>query len=270
MKVAIYQGPGIPLDVAANIQAIGVQAARASRERARLLIAPEMILSGYNIGPAAIAERAEACNGASAKAIAELARQHNIAILYGYPEREDGKIYNAVQLIDRDGSRLANYRKTHLFGDIDNDAFSAGSDAAVVADLDGWRIGFLICYDVEFPENMRRLALAGADFVAVPTAVMPPYDFVASHLVPTRAYENHLFVAYANRCASENGLDYIGLSCVAGPDGKDLARAGRDEELIFAELDRQLLDQWRQVNTYLQDRNPDLYGPLTESLGKSK
>ena len=47
-------------------------------------------------------------------------------------------------------------------------------------------------------------------------------------------------------------------------------RAGRDEALIFAELDRQLLDQWRQVNTYLQDRNPDLYGPLTESLGKSK
>ena len=89
------------------------------------------------------------------------------------------------------------------------------------------------------------------------------------HLLPTRAYENHLFVAYANRCANENGLDYIGLSCVAGPDGKDLARAGRDEALIFAELDRELLDQWRQVNTYLQDRNPDLYGPLTESMTES-
>jgi predicted amidohydrolase len=270
MKIAIYQGPGIPLDVAANIQTIGMQAERASRERARLLIAPEMILSGYNIGPAAIADRAEVCDGPSAQAIAELARQHNIAILYGYPERKDGNIYNAVQLIERDGSRLANYRKTHLFGDIDKDAFSAGRDETVLADLDGWRIGFLICYDVEFPENVRRLALAGADFVAVPTAVMQPYDFVASHMVPTRAFENQVFVAYANRCANENGLDYIGLSCVAGPDGKDLARAGRDEALIFAELDRELLDQWRQVNTYLQDRNPDLYGSLTESMGNSK
>ena len=270
MKIAIYQGPGKPLDVAANIQTIGLQAKRASGEAARLLIAPEMILSGYNIGPAAIAERAEACDGASAQAIAELARQHNIAILYGYPERADGKIYNSVQLIDSDGSRLANYRKTHLFGDIDNDAFSPGTDETVLADLDGWRIGFLICYDVEFPENVRRLALAGADFVAVPTAVMPPYDFVASHMVPTRAFENQVFVAYANRCANENGLDYIGLSCVVGPDGKDLARAGRDETLIFADLERDLLDQWRRVNTYLQDRNPALYGPLTESTGESE
>jgi predicted amidohydrolase len=270
MKIALYQGPGTPLDVAANIETLGRQAERASAEAARLLIAPEMILSGYNIGPAAIAERAEARDGASAQAIAELARRHDIAILYGYPERAHGNIYNSVQLIDRDGSRLANYRKTHLFGDIDKDAFSAGSDETVLADLEGWRIGFLICYDVEFPENMRRLALAGADFVAVPTALMPPYDFVASHMVPTRAVENQLFVAYANRCGNENGLDYIGLSCVAGPDGKDLARAGRGEALIFAVLDRELLDHWRQLNTYLQDRNPDLYGPLTESMGKSK
>ena len=106
MKIAIYQGPGIALDVAANIHTIGMQAERASRERARLLIAPEMILSGYNIGPAAIAERAEASDGPSAQAIAELARQHNIAILYGYPERENGNIYNAVQLIDRASVRV--------------------------------------------------------------------------------------------------------------------------------------------------------------------
>ena len=115
---------------------------------------------------------------------------------------------------------------------------------------------------------MRRLALAGADFVAVPTAVMVPYDFVASHMVPTRAFENQVFVAYANRCASENGLDYIGQSCVVGPDGKDLARAEREETLIFAELERDLLDRWRQVNTYLQDRNPAHYGPLTETEGE--
>jgi predicted amidohydrolase len=172
-----------------------------------------------------------------------------------------------VQLIDADGVRLANYRKTHLFGDIDHDAFSPGTDETVIAELDGWRVGLLICYDVEFPENVRRLALAGADFVAVPTAVMPPYDFVATHMVPTRAFENGVFVAYANRCEVENGLEYIGLSCVCGPDGADLARAGRDEELIFAELDAGLIEQWRRVNTYFADRNPALYRSLSETAG---
>ncbi len=270
MKIAIYQGPGIPLDVAANLETLSLQAERAAGQSARLLIAPEMILSGYNIGPQAISERAEASDGASAQAIADIARRHGIAILYGYPERADGHIYNAVQLIERDGNSLANYRKTHLFGAIDRDAFSPGTDETMLVDLDGWRIGFLICYDVEFPESVRRLALAGADFVAVPTALMPPYDFVATHMVPTRAVENGVFLAYANRCASENGLDYVGQSCVVGPGGVDLARATHEEALIFAQLERDLLDQWRSVNTYLEDRNPALYGSLTDTRGESK
>lgn len=264
MKIAVYQGPGIPLDVPANIEILARQAERAAQQGARLLIAPEMILSGYNIGPEAIAERAETVDGASSRTIAGLAERYQIAILYGYPEREGSKIFNAVQLLDRDGTRLANYRKTHLFGDIDRNAFSPGTDAGAVFDLDGWRTGLLICYDVEFPENVRRLALAGADFVAVPTAVMQPYDFVSTHMVPTRAFENQVFVAYANRCASENGLEYIGQSCVVGPDGKDLARAEHDEILIFADLERDLLEKWRQINTYLTDRKPTLYGPLTD------
>jgi predicted amidohydrolase len=267
MKIAVYQGPGTPLDVGANIATLARQAELAAAESARLLIAPEMILSGYNIGPQAIAERAEANDGSSAQALAEIARQNSIGIVYGYPERCGDHVYNSAQLLGSDGSRLANYRKTHLFGDIDRDAFSPGRDATVIVEFEGWRIGLLICYDVEFPENLRRLALAGADFIAVPTALMPPYEFVASHMLPTRAFENGVFVAYANRCARENDLDYVGLSCVVGPNGVDLARAQQAETLIFAELEHDLLTQWRGVNTYLADRIPAHYGPLTDTAG---
>lgn len=264
MNVAIYQGPGIALDVAANIDNLARQAERAAAVGADLLIAPEMILSGYNIGAAAIAERAETADGPSARALGEVARSNGIALLYGYPERDGESVYNAVQLLGRDGQAIANYRKTHLFSDIDKNAFSPGKQPDVIAELDGFRIGLLICYDVEFPENVRRLALAGADFIAVPTAVMVPYEFVATHLVPTRAFENGVFVAYANRCQQENGLQYIGLSCIVGPDGRDLARAADDETLIVAGLRRELLDEWRQINTYMADRIPGLYRPLVD------
>ena len=121
----------------------------------------------------------------------------------------------------------------------------------------------LICYDVEFPENVRHLALLGADLVAVPTALMRPFDVVANILVPARAYENQVFVAYVDRCGSDAGFDYCGLSCVVGPDGTDLARAGRGEELIFADLDLSVLHQSRQINTHLRDRRPALYQRLT-------
>ncbi|PAM31996.1 carbon-nitrogen hydrolase, partial [Acinetobacter baumannii] len=76
------------------------------------------------MGAEAVGALAEAQNGPSAHAIAELARSAKLAILYGYPERaEDGQIYNAVQLIDANGQRLCNYRKTHLFGDLDHSMF---------------------------------------------------------------------------------------------------------------------------------------------------
>ena len=122
----------------------------------------------------------------------------------------------------------------------------------------------LICYDVEFPENVRHLALLGADLVAVPTALMRPFDVVANILVPARAYENQVFVAYVDRCGHEGDFEYCGLSCVVGPDGVDLARAGRGEELILADIDKAVLLRSRQVNTHMRDRRPALYHKLTE------
>ena len=80
-----------------------------------------------------------------------------------------------------------NYRKTHLFGALDRGTFVPGDGLPEPVELDGLRLGMLICYDVEFPETVRLLALAGADCVLVPTAQMEPYDFVARSLVPARA-----------------------------------------------------------------------------------
>ncbi|MDH3376273.1 MAG: carbon-nitrogen hydrolase family protein [Gammaproteobacteria bacterium] len=262
MKVAIYQGPEFAQDVQSNLDTLAIQANQAAAQGARLLIAPEMFLTGYNIGADSIANLAEPAAGASALRIAEIATDSEIAVLYGYPQREDDTIFNAAQLIERDGSRLANYRKTHLFGDIDRGAFAPGDTETTIVELDDWRIGILICYDVEFPENVRRLALAGADFVAVPTATMKPYEFVPRIMLPTRAFENGLFVAYANHCGFEGELEYCGLSCLVGPDGVDLARADKHEALVFAELERSLLDKWRQLITYLPDRRPGLYRSL--------
>lgn len=178
MRVALYQCPPLPLDVAGNLKRLHQLAQEAND--ADLLVLPEMFLTGYNIGVEAVGALAETQDGPSAQSIAALAKNSGVAILYGYPERgADGQIYNAVQLIDANGQRLCNYRKTHLFGDLDNSMFSAGDDDFPLVELNGWKLGFLICYDLEFPENTRRLALAGAELILVPTANMVPFDFVA-------------------------------------------------------------------------------------------
>ena len=97
----------------------------------------------------------------------------------GFPERDGSNVYNAVVVVGADGTVLARYRKTHLFGDVDREQFSEGGIEPPIFEIDGFKIGLLICYDVEFPENVRALALQGADFVIVPTALMQPFDVVA-------------------------------------------------------------------------------------------
>ena len=261
MRVALYQCPPLPLDVVGNLQRLQQLALEA--KGADLLVLPEMFLTGYNIGLDAVSVLAEVHNGESAQQVARIARSAGIAILYGYPERtEDGQIYNAVQLIDAQGERVCNYRKTHLFGDLDRSMFSPGTNEFPVVELNGWKLGFLICYDLEFPENARRLAIEGAELILVPTANMIPFDFIADVTVRSRAFENQCYVAYANYCGQEGDIHYCGQSSIAAPDGSRIAQASLDEALIVGELDRSLMDKSRSANRYLIDRRPELYAAL--------
>ena len=110
----------------------------------------------------------------------------------------EGRVFNTVHLADRTGAARASYAKTHLYGAVDRAQFAPGPALAAPVELDGWKLGLAICYDIEFPEVARALALAGAEAILVPTANMLPFDGVATRLVPARAEENAVFVAYAN------------------------------------------------------------------------
>ena len=260
LRVAVQQAASLAGDVAGNLDRIAGDARRAADAGAALLVCPEMALTGYDIGAAAVQSLAEPVEGASADAVARIAQQTRVAIVYGYPERgAAGAVFNAAQCIGASGERLMNHRKSHLFGTLDRGLFAEAGDVSAVFSIGEWRVGVLICYEVEFPENTRRLALAGADLIAVPTANMRDFDFVATTLVPTRAYENQCYLAYANHCGREGDTVYGGLSSIVAPDGSALAVAGRDAALLFADLNRAALDASRARLPYLADRRPALY-----------
>src|SRR3546814_17548022 len=105
-------------------------------------------------------------------------------------------------------------RKTHLYGAYERRLFTPGTPQSDLRDFDGVRLGFLICYDVEFPENVRRLARAGAELILVPTALPqgPFAAFIATSVVPVRAFENQVFVVYADHVGSDGRFAYAGLS----------------------------------------------------------
>ncbi|WP_438294868.1 carbon-nitrogen hydrolase family protein [Streptomyces sp. HUAS TT7] len=261
LRTALLQSSGRLSDVAANLKTLDEAAGRAAETGAGLIVCPELFLTGYAIGDD-VAALAEAADGPSAQAVADIAVRHGLAVVYGYPERDGDTVYNAAQLIGPDGSRLANYRKTHLFGCFEQEAFTPGDKAVVQAELNGLRIGMMICYDVEFPENVRAHALAGTDLLLVPTAQMHPFQFVAESVVPVRAFENQMYVAYVNRTGPEGEFEFVGLSCLAGPDGTARARAGRGTELVVGDVDPEFLAASRANNPYLRDRRPGLYASL--------
>ena len=257
MRLALLQGPAQTGTKAVMLERLA-EAARG----ADLLVAPELFLTGYNIGEAALQAAAEPSDGESAAQAAAIARAQHTALLYGYPERgDDGRLYNSAQLIGPDGARLANYRKTHLFGDAERALFAPGQTPFVLARVGAMQVGVLICYDVEFPEMVRGLAARGAQLIAVPTAAMQPYTFVPRMMVPVRAFENQVFVAYANRCGTEDGMEYVGESCIAAPDGTVLARAGLGEALPTATLDDAGMAASRAANPYWRDRQVHHYMP---------
>ncbi|WP_320774822.1 carbon-nitrogen hydrolase family protein [Streptomyces sp. CRN 30] len=264
MRVALLQSSGRPGDVAGNLRELDEAAGRAAAMGAGLLVTPEMFLTGYAIGDD-VARLAEPADGDAAQAVAGTAARHGLAVAYGCPERDGTRVHNSVQLIAADGARLAGYRKTHLYGAYEQHHFAPGDRTVVQARLGGLTVGLMICYDVEFPENVRAHALAGTDLLLVPTAQMHPYQFVAESVVPVRAFENQLYVAYVDRVGREGAFEFVGLSVLAGPDGTARARAGRGTELLVADADPALLAASRAANPYLADRRPGLYGSLVRT-----
>lgn len=259
MRIAIYQMNSIDRNVAENATLFDQLCAIAKAGGADLIIFPEMALSGYNIGADRIRQLAEPRDGAMIQALRGMAQRHNIGVLCGFPEADGMQVFNSAALIDASGALLSICRKAHLFGDVDRSAFSAADALCPLVQFGEWSLGLAICYDVEFPELVRAYALAGAEAVLVPTANMLPYIGVATRVVPARAEENEIYVAYANRVGHEGAFEYCGLSCVTGPDGVDLARAGDSEEMIFADLSKDHLAQVRKSLSHINDRRSDLY-----------
>jgi nitrilase len=257
MKIALGQTIGIAGNAGANLQLMQQMADKAAAQGADLLLLPELFLTGYNIGPQ-VRQLAEPCDGPSAHEAGAIAARAGLAIIYGYPEREAGAVYNAARMLDKSGKPLANYRKTHLWGRFEHEQFQAGSRASLF-DFAGIRFGMMICYDIDFPEFGRHYSLKGAEAILALSATTAPYPVVPRKLVPARAYENRLFVLYCDRAGAEHGLRYAGESCIAAPDGEILAVCGQDEELKVAEVAFDRYRQLQQDRCHLEDRRLDLY-----------
>lgn len=272
---------GIQIDVALgknaeNVASMQRWTARAKSEAsADLVIFPECAVSGYCYESKEEAwEFAEPLDGPAAQAMLQTAREHNVTIVYGFLERLGDKLHNAANLVSPEGI-VATYRKTHL-PYLGVDRFSDfGDEPFQVHEVNGLRIGMLICYDGSFPEPSRVLALEGADIIVLPTNWPPGSGCTADCVPNARALENAVYFAAVNRVGTERGFAFVGKSRIVDPNGCVLLRAQEPptEEMLVATIDPQMAREKHlrrvpgkhEIHRF-RDRRPDLYERLTKPL----
>jgi predicted amidohydrolase len=268
MRVACCQLAPSVGEVAANCALAGRAISAAADAGAQVIVLPELVTSGYVFE--SHEELEEAALTLEAPVFSEWAlqaRRGDAIVVAGFCERgPGGSILNSAVAIDG-GGVLAVYRKIHLW-DEERHWFAEGPEPAPVIDTRHGRIGLSICYDIEFPEVARGLALAGAELIASPTnwplQEHPPDGRPILHsLAAVTAYLNKVFVAVCDRCGVERGLEFQGGSVIAAPDGSLAAGpvAGRGEGTLLAECDLQRARDKRsgKINDAFADRRPGRY-----------
>ncbi|MBX3097351.1 MAG: carbon-nitrogen hydrolase family protein [Fimbriimonadaceae bacterium] len=202
--------------------------------------------------------------------VMEAVDETGIITVVGYASEDAlGVLHNEAALLVP-GEAPQVYRKTHL-PELGYDKFvQPGSDIPVF-DTPLGRIGIGICFDLRAPEMTRLLALQGADLVALPTNWPVGAEVSADTIAPARAAENKVFLVTANRCATENGFQFIGHSGIYGVGGEVIAKAGETAETLIADLDFAQARNKRTVGipgqyetTVFESRRPELYEGLVE------
>src|SRR5438132_3622689 len=202
--------------------------------------------------------------------MSEWARRHGTNLVGGsITERREGrdKLSNTSLVLDPQSRIVDLYRKVHCC-DVEVGGVvyreSAGEEPGeepVVADVEGWKIGLSICYDVRFPELYRILTLEGAQLVTVPAHFTTPTGKDHWHvLLRARAIENQLYVVAAAQIGETlPGKPAYGRSLIADPWGVVVAQAPDEESVIAAELDRAHLQNIRAKLPSLANRQPNAY-----------
>lgn len=267
MRIALIQQPATT-DPTANLEKGIAALERAAADGAELVCYAELAFERFHPQKHAepgFEDLAQTIPGPVTEAFAGKARELGVVVVLNLFERDGRSCYDTSPVIDADGSLLGRVRMVHI---TDYEAFhekgyyTPGDTGVPVFDTAAGRIGVAICYDRHYPEQMRALALSGAEVVVVPQAgaVGEWPDGLFEAELRVAAFQNGYFTALCNRVGPEEKLVFAGESFVCGPDGRVLARAGcGTEEILVADLDLSEIEHSHARRLFLPDRRPELY-----------
>ncbi len=268
-----------PNDVQANVEKGVAWLERAVSEyEAELVVFPETVTTSFvtDLEAEELWDLVDDVPGRISRDIQEAAKSLGVHVVWpSYRRgRERGVVYNSAILIGPGGQIIGVYDKTHPFPleRRERGGWVTRGSRADVFETSLGDIGMIICYDGDFPELSRLLAVKGAEVIVRPAALLRSFDiwYITN---AARAYDNHVYVLATNSVGPDaGGSYYFGHSMIVNPIAWRLAQARGGEEIIAGKLDPDPLryvtwgSKSPQSFDHLEDRNLDVYsGMLKEA-----
>lgn len=259
MKVAVLQMNIAFGEPEQNIATLYRMVAEAMEQRPDVLLLPELWRLGFY--PKPILGYADADGAQTRKALADIATRYQVNIVGGTVANAIGtQVFNTCYVFDRTGRLVTTYHKTHLFSPSGEAADFTPGDNVVTFELDGVCCGLAVCYDVRFPELIRRLALEGISVLFLPAAWPMSRLIHWQTLIRARAIENQIFVVACNEAGmTDDDEQLAGHSAIIDPWGEVLAKAGDGEEILQGNLRLIIRSQIKDSMDVFADRREKLY-----------
>jgi len=263
MKLALISARPSIANTTKNIQ---IMENYIKKTKADIYIFGEYFLSGDRCKDE-FRDLAEPLNGPSIQLLKKIAKKKQCYIVFGMPTKDDkvdGLIYNASVLIHPNGTVDA-YKKWFLptAGPFEEKIFFDQGEELSIFNTTFGKIGLLICYDLNFPELAKALTLQGADLLICISASPSTTRRYFETLLPARALENTVFVAYVNLAGNQEDLIYWAGSQIYDPLGNLLIKAPYfKESIITCDIDFKQLEAARAQRPVLRDIRPEIYQDL--------
>ncbi|NOZ05760.1 MAG: carbon-nitrogen hydrolase family protein [Chloroflexi bacterium] len=263
ITIAVVQSSPVVERVDTNLQTMGQTIDEICRaQKVDLIVFPELATTGYECG-VHFTDLAERVPGPTVNLLAQRAADYNTCLAFGMTAKTkvESVLYNAAVVIGRDGELVGQYNKVHLRGE-ERLAFRSGFKYPVL-ETDFGTMGVLIGWDLAFPEVARSLALDGAELLCVLANWEEANAAEWRSYLSSRAYENAMFVAAANRVGEDYTISFGGDSLILGPRGKVYATVeGPMEAYAVARIDLDEVRRCREELQMIQYREPITYRAL--------
>jgi omega-amidase len=264
VRICSSQITGVWEDPEQTLKKAGNFVSHAAASGAALVCFPEQFATGWD--PRA-GTHAESSDGSIVSSLRELAKENNIGILGSFRERDKDLPKNTAIVIGSTGNILAKYAKIHLFGPGgEQEGFLPGSELGIFS-LGSLMCGVAICYDLRFPELFRLYAKKGVQAVFVPAAWPAARMKHWELFITARACENQMYVCGINTTGATPVDRYTGGSMTADPHGTVISRANEAEQLLFCDLDPEVVKTARSSFPVAKDCREDLYRTLSGKGG---